>query len=134
MLQSKTRRVIEKAMRSARMRRIPSDHWPKLGHPDEARRREVWLSQHFLAQVFLEAAGATRISVNRTAKSPDGQWIDRMTWDELHAVKAMIGRGEVTAYEIYPKDSDLVNVSNMRHLWIPKEPLTLGWRRPDDGQ
>jgi hypothetical protein len=29
--------------------------------------------------------------------------------------------------EIYPRDRDIVNIANMRHLWVMAEPLALGW-------
>lgn len=87
----------------------------------------MWISRDFLVQVFLEKR-AIRLSVNRTTIQSDGRWSDRITWDELQAIKREVGYGDRFAVEIYPADRDLVNVANMRHLWILRDPLGIGWR------
>jgi hypothetical protein len=33
------------------------------------------------------------------------------------------------AVEVYPKDSDIVNVANMRHLWLVDDKTNIGWRK-----
>lgn len=33
------------------------------------------------------------------------------------------------AGEVFPAESDVVNVANMRHLWLLREPPPFGWRR-----
>jgi hypothetical protein len=43
---------------------------------------------------------------------------DGITWDELQAVKNKAFGKEITAIEIYPAESELVNIKNMRHLWV----------------
>lgn len=37
------------------------------------------------------------------------------------------------AVEIYPAERDIVNVANMRHLWVLPERLPFGWRRDETG-
>lgn len=91
---------------------------------------EVWRSRDFLVQVYAERPGMVRASINRTTLSgPKGRWIDGISWDELQRIKREIGRGEQDAVEIYPADKDVVNVANMRHIFIMDAPLDYAWRR-----
>lgn len=110
---------------SATMARVPRKQWP---FDDGEPRISVWRSREFFAQVF-EAGEGVRISVNRARLDSHGRWSDRISWDELQAIKRQIGFGDLWAFEIFPPDSDVVNVANMRHLWIPGEPPVFGWRR-----
>lgn len=79
---------------------------------------QVWRSKNFLAQVTKEPSGFTRLSVQRCAIDHNGHWVDGITWDELQQVKTECGLGEVWAVEVYPPEDMLVNVANMRHLWL----------------
>lgn len=46
---------------------------------------------------------------------------DKITWDQLQAVKNEYLGPDVVAIEVYPRQDDLVNSTNMRHLWeVPK--------------
>lgn len=108
------------------MRRMPPESWPT---PAPRGLIDAWVSVAFLAQVYAED-GALRISVCRTQLGPDGRWKADITWDELQGVKEAIGFGDVAAFEVYPAGKDVVNVANMRHLWIPTVPIDIGWRRP----
>jgi len=110
------------------MTRVPRDQWPDAGH----RRApvEVWRNNRYLAQVFEEANGVLRVSVNRTVMLPTGRWDDGLTWDELQTIKREIGFGDRYAVEVYPEDAEIVNVANMRHIWVLPRPITeFGWRR-----
>ncbi|MCW9041730.1 MAG: hypothetical protein OQK05_00180 [Pseudopelagicola sp.] len=40
-----------------------------------------------------------------------------ITWDDLQAIKNDIWGAEARAIEVYPKQSQLVNSAQMRHLW-----------------
>lgn len=87
---------------------------------------EVWRSRDYMVQLFRDH-GHVRITVNRTHQ-PDGiDWADGITWDELQAIKSEVGRGDVWAVELFPPDDAVVNVSNMRHLWLLDEPPPYGW-------
>jgi hypothetical protein len=82
---------------------------------------EIWRSCHFMVQVFsIEGfSKMERLSINRTNLDLDtGHWRDSITWDELMEIKRQCGRGDCDAVEIFPADKDIVNVANMRHLWI----------------
>jgi len=36
---------------------------------------------------------------------------------------------DADAIEIFPADMDVVNVANMRHLWVMAEPVEFAWRK-----
>jgi hypothetical protein len=91
----------------------------------------VWRSRYYLAQLYraerCEGRGVLRLSVNRVTLGADGRWVDGLSWDELMRCKRETGHGELYAVEVYPRDRDIVNDANMRHLWLLSEPLPLGW-------
>ena len=89
---------------------------------------EVWRSRGFLCQIFAEANGIERLTVCRTEIN-GASWKADITWDDLQRLKSECGRGDKMAVEIYPPDCDVVNVANMRHLWVLTESLPFGWRR-----
>lgn len=91
---------------------------------------EVWRSREFLVQVFREADSIVRASVNRTTIDAKlDRWHDGISWDELQRIKREIGRGHLDAVEVYPADRDVVNVANMRHLFIFDAQLPYVWRK-----
>ncbi|SUD94267.1 Uncharacterised protein [Ralstonia mannitolilytica] len=91
---------------------------------------EVWRSREFLVQVFDEGQGILRASCNRPVyDAATNRWEDGITWDELQRIKREIGRGHLDAVEVFPADRDIVNVANMRHLFIFDKPLPYAWRK-----
>ncbi len=86
-----------------------------------------WRSREFLAQLYGHES-LPRLSVTRTSIKGD-RWADGITWDELQRVKSECGFGGVDAVEVYPPDCDVVNVGNLRHLWLMPAPLPFAWRR-----
>ena len=121
----KVKRYMEKenAKRPAFLSQLPREQWPNDGGGTML---EVWLSNKYLVQLYDEGNGVKRMSVNRTVLNREGQWRDNLTWDELQEIKRQIGQGDSFAVEVYPGDKDIVNIANMRHLWITPEPI-LGW-------
>lgn len=121
------RRQMERAAakRPAVLTLVQRDKWPDAQY--DPKRIEVWLSRDYLVQVFQEAGGVLRLSCGRTTMRPDGRWNDGITWDELQEVKRQVGHGDDYAIEVYPRDCDVVNVANMRHLWVMPLPLHFGW-------
>lgn len=104
--------------------------WPgELGQ--QANRFRVLRSRFFLIQLFREIVGIVRISVNRTLRDANNQWKDGITWDELQQIKQQCGYGDREAVEIFPPDRDVVNVANLRHLWVlpPELRLPFAWRK-----
>jgi hypothetical protein len=90
----------------------------------------IWRSNRFLVQLFHDDVDAPqRLTVCRTViDEKTGRWMDGITWDELQNIKSAVGFGDRFAIEIYPADCDVVNVSNMRHLWLV-EPPAFAWRK-----
>lgn len=112
------------AKQPARLTVVPRHEWPDDAAAD---RIAVYRSRDYLVQVFEADHDARRLSVNRTDLLPSGQWDDRLEWDELQAIKRQCGYGDRYAVEVFPRDRDIVNVANMRHLWVLPEPLPHGW-------
>lgn len=103
---------------------VHKSKWPA---NNDRKRIEVWLSDKYLVQVFDEGH-SLRMSVNRVTTGGDSKWDDGLSWDELQDIKGSIGRGNKYAIEVYPRDCDVVNVANMRHLWILPKMLPIGWK------
>lgn len=111
------------------LREVPRDEWP-LEH-QRSRVLRVWRSRDFLVQEYAEAPPVlVRLSVLRTTLDPKaGRWVDGITWDELQRIKAEVGYGDHDALELFPIESDVVNVANLRHLWVMREPVSFAWRK-----
>lgn len=104
---------------------IPRSQWPD----PLSKHMRVLRSRNFLVQIFHAPAPAVvRLSVCRTSIAGD-RWKDGITWDELQQIKRECGYGDWDAVEVYPADENVVNVANMRHLWIMAEPLEFAWRK-----
>lgn len=89
---------------------------------------KVWRSQRFLAQLFKEGP-RYRLSVNRCDINSDGSWKGDITWDELMECKRQCGYGDYWAVEVYPPDEQVVNVANIRHLWLVEQPPEYAWKK-----
>lgn len=96
----------------------------------EKKPQQCWQSRDFLAMVYSDAQKdgtfITRISIQRTELQNDGTWKDGITWDDIHRIKREIGFGDLWAVECFPPDAAVVNVANIRHLWIVPTPA-FGW-------
>jgi hypothetical protein len=92
----------------------------------------AWVSRKYLVQVYQEGTEEyphmKRLSVCRVKRNQHG-WVEGLTWEELQEIKSEVGYGDWYAIEIYPRDSDVVNVANFRHLWLFDTPLPFGWRK-----
>ena len=120
----------ENAKRPAVLTEVPRSQWPDGGRqPDRVR---VWMSRDYLVQEFACADPLVnaRLSICRTSHNGE-RWDDGVSWEELMRIKREIGYGARDAVEIYPADADVVNVENMRHLWLVAGELAFKWRRPD---
>ncbi len=119
---------LDNAKQPAALREVPREQWPNPYAPQ----LRVWRSKDFLVQEFYAAAPAKiRLSVCRTTLLGD-RWQDGITWDDLQRLKRKCGYGNADAIEIFPADTDVVNVANMRHLWIMADPVTCAWRKPSN--
>jgi len=120
----------ENAKWTAELSPMPAERWPPRQH--ETYPIAVLRSRTFLVQAFSEETGI-RLSINRTevARWIDGMpiWREGISWEEIQSLKAQAGYGAHWMVEIYPPDANVVNVANMRHLWLlPKAPA-FGWHR-----
>lgn len=115
--------------RPATLTEVPREKWPRT----DQKRTHVWESRKFLVQMFdedcFQGIDTRRISVCRVTMNESGRWDENITWDELMQVKREIGFGHWYAVEVYPADNDIVNVANMRHLWLLAQRLSIGWVR-----
>lgn len=95
----------------------------------------VWRSRHYFVMVFatppLNGVEARRLSINRVTIGSDGHWNQDIPWEDLQRCKRETGHGDWYGVEVYPRDRDIVNIANMRHLWLLAEPLGIGWFGPD---
>ena len=113
---------------------VPKEDWPTTNNLETALagvlRTRVMRSNKFLVQAFhRQSDGEIRISVVRAEIGPDSKYLDGISWDDLQQIKRELGWGHLMAVEIYPADKDIVNVANMRHLWIPAKPIDIGWKK-----
>jgi len=109
-----------------RLQSIPRDQWPANAPPTIMR---VFRSRDFLVQEYTSTSPhvISRLSICRTTISGN-RWKDGITWDELQRIKNEVGYGDADAVEIYPADDDVVNVANMRHLWVLDARIPFAWR------
>lgn len=115
------RRALAKsnAHRPLALVRVPREEWPEWVAPPPGL-TELWRSRNFLVQVFTHE-DATRLSVCRTEVRGD-RFRGDITWEDLQRLKRECGRGDQCAVELFPPDSEVVNVANMRHLWLVPAP------------
>lgn len=125
------RRAAQKHMRKesasfpASLVEVPRSEWPSAGPSGIVK---VFRSRDYLVQVFHATGGAAyRMSVNRTQLVGNG-WGQDIPWTDLQRLKHEAGFGACDAVEVYPRDCDVVNVANMRHLWIMADVLDFAWR------
>lgn len=112
-----------------RLTPIPKSVWPQAYREASEAPAEVWRSRDYLVQVYQEAAPVhVRLSICRTRLSGD-RWADNIPWDDLQRLKAECGFEDWDAVEVYPPAGDVVNVANLRHLWILEDRLAFAWRR-----
>lgn len=50
--------------------------------------------------------------------SKERRYLDNITWDEIMEIKRAIGLGETQCWEYFPKDSEVVNEANLRHIFF----------------
>lgn len=117
----------------AHLVKIPEDDWPEDYDQKQAKPIEAWRSRDFLLQV-IEDNGHLRLSVNRTVFDREGtNWDEGITWDDLMRLKAEAGFADRWAIEIFPPVVEVVNVANMRHLWLLDGPPPQAWVKSQQG-
>jgi hypothetical protein len=105
---------------------VPESEWHETAPPGLL---EVWRSRDYLVQVYREQEPcAFRLSINRTAINSTG-WVADIPWEDLQRLKTECGLGMFDAIEIYPNKRDVINVANIRHLFVMADPLSFAWRK-----
>jgi hypothetical protein len=86
-------------------------------------------SDEFVVQCFKVPGDIIRIAVHRKERINSPRLFkDGISWDELQEIKRQCGYADRMAVEIYPPDRDVLNIMNVRHLWLLPEPLDFAWR------
>lgn len=118
----------DNAKQPAKLCDVPREQWPNPAAPQ----LRVLRSRDFLVQEFEATAPAkVRLSVCRTTLAGK-RWQDGISWDDLQRLKRECGYGDADAIEVFPADADVVNVANMRHLWVMAAPVACAWRKPSN--
>jgi len=117
------------AKRPAELTPVPEHDWP--GARGGERPLAVWLSRVYLVALYSAPSfgevEVRRLSVNRTTVDNRGGWSQDIPREDLQRIKRETGHGGWYGIEVYPCEQDVVNVANMRHLWLLAEPLPIGW-------
>jgi hypothetical protein len=109
---------------------IPREKWMPIRLPPGI--KEVWRSRDYLVQIYDDPQnGFERVTISRTFFDPKmDSWGGIISWEDMQRLKVECGRGDKTAVEVYPAEADVVNVANMRHLWILETPPPFVWKKP----
>lgn len=107
---------------------VKSQDWPPVETNEGEGRFKVFVNEHFLVQLFNEDNDIVRMTVNRLKVKKSGHWEDGITWDELMQIKRTIGYGSSFGVEAYPEDLQVINVANMRHIFLLPEAPSWAWR------
>ncbi len=86
-------------------------------------------NKDFLVQIFDEDH-AIRLSITKAELNKDcTRWRDGITWDEIQGIKNQLGYQDKCAVELYPPEEEVVNVANIRHIFILKELPEFMWKK-----
>ncbi len=91
-----------------------------------ARKRQKNWGDTYSAQVVVTYTPIGPVNHLKVRRHDGGT--NRLTWDELVAIKnEMLGEG-ACAIELFPRAADVVNEANIRHLWeLPEGLLPSGF-------
>lgn len=102
---------------SDRLTEVPREEWDRFDNHGENPRIRVLRSKRFLVQEFFVRVGVVRLTINSVERNSAG-WSDRIGWEDLRQIKRQCGYGDKDGIECFPPERDVVNVANMRHLFI----------------
>jgi len=109
------------------LQKVPENEWPEDLLTWDKRPKEAWLSRDYLVQIYEHPdESAIRLTVCRT-RMHNGRWVDGLDWDELQAIKNAVGFADKWLVEVFPPEDQVVNIQNMRHLFVLDEPPDYGW-------
>jgi hypothetical protein len=135
--------VMFASMNRAERRQFLAEHakrratWPKRMQADPAVPPDMlesgkvlgaWKSRDFSCVAWSSSSPniMCRLSINRLDLDNEGNWLGGISWDDLFRIKNECGFGDCDAVEVYPAEDKLVNVSNVRHLWVFANRLNFG--------
>lgn len=109
----------------SRLREVPKiKWWTKTSTSSNREIVQVFKNDRFLVQIRKQG-DTIRISVNRVDYQilEDGtpNWLEGITWDDLQQIKNECGYRDKWMCEYYPPESEVVNIANIRHLWLMDE-------------
>lgn len=106
---------------------VPKEKWPFL--EEDNLPVKVYKSRQFLVQIR-EEKGHFRICVCKLKRNSSGdRWEDGITWDELQEIKNKVGFSDKWCLECYPPSDKVINVANMRHLFVIDKAPEFGWNK-----
>lgn len=93
---------------------------------------KIYRSKKYTVSVWNVPAGK-KLSISRNEwDSHTGRYKDQITWDEIMEIKRQVGFGEQNAVEFYPPDSEVINIANVRHIWLLPDEFTDHMLKLDD--
>jgi hypothetical protein len=110
-------------------REVDRKDWFLAGNKNRPDRLAAWHSEDFTVQVFAVAGAFVRLAINRNQQifSPF-LFEDGISRDTLRQIIRAVGYGDWHGIEIYPPQQHVLNIINVRHLWLlPKSPLGMAW-------
>lgn len=106
------------------MQEVDPSEWAHIPEKDSRSRvTKVFRDDRFLVQVRKHGSTVrlTISKINHTIKNNRTIWEDGITWDELQEIKNKCGFKDQWLCEYFPADDEVVNIANMRHLWVLDE-------------
>lgn len=103
---------------------------PYTSHPQDL--DSIWRNKKFTVMLWNVPAGKKMTISRNEWDSKSRRYVDGITWDEIMEIKRGIGFGEQNAVEFYPPDSEVVNIANVRHIWILPHEITDSMLKLDD--
>lgn len=78
----------------------------------------VWEDETYFAAAFQEKT-CIRLDIQRKDERSG------LTWDDLRQIKNECGFSDYDGIEFYPRENDVLNTGNFRHLYLFSEALPL---------
>lgn len=92
---------------------------------------KAYVSKRYFVQLYQEDNKPLRISIIRNKVNVSMEWEDNLTWEEIQGIKDDIGFKNYDCVEVYPAHDNIVNVANMRHIWVMDKLLPFSWKKGD---
>jgi hypothetical protein len=87
----------------------------------------AWRSRHHLVVEYIEPTGFHRLTMQCAQVDAQGKWLQGLTWDTMMELKEQSGHGDKWGVECFPPIANVVNVSNLRHIFLLTEKPPYAW-------